>query len=110
MNLGADFGDSLVLIEEGNLELFGMNVDVYPARIDFQTQIDEWMMALGEKLCVDVLDASLDRTRFHQAVIDEKQEDSLLPIVLCVTKPARYIEAQRWTTEKKPDLYDVCAI
>lgn len=68
------------------------------------------MMAVGEKLCVDVLDASLDRTRFHQAVIDEKQEDSLLPIVLCVTEPARCIKVQRWTIEKKPNLCDVCAI
>ena len=61
-----------------------MDIDVYPGGVDFQTQVDEWTMAVSESFRMYVLDAFLDRSRLHPTVIDENQENCLPPEALCV--------------------------
>ena len=61
-----------ILVEEINFPLCGMNVDVYPLRVNLETEIYEGVPVLGKECGVCLFQGFLDMSRLHATVVYEK--------------------------------------
>ncbi len=59
-----------------------MEVDVYPARVNFEAQVYKGVPALGKKSRVCLLDGFSDVGRLHTPVVDEQKDGRLFGTVV----------------------------